>query len=305
MINSITLKNLTFAPITIAVAALTLGFAAIPSPAADTPAKPSFAAKVVGHGPPVILIPGLSCSGAVWDGTVAHLKDHYECHVLTLAGFAGQPRIEAPFLETVRNDLATYIRDKKLNHPIIIGHSLGGFLALWLASHDPDLPGPLVIVDAFPFLPVAFNPSATAESVKPMAEQMRAATAAGGEQFVQNSAMSVKTMVTKPADFDLVISWVKTTDPIAAGNALFDLFTHDLRGDLAKIKSPALVLGTWIAYKDFSTRADVEASIRQQYAKLKNCKIVMADNARHFIMLDDPQWFYSQLDAFLASHAEK
>ncbi len=253
----------------------------------------------------MILIPGLSCSGAVWDGTVAHLKDHYECHVLTLAGFAGQPRIETPFLETVRNDLAAYIRDKKLNHPIIIGHSLGGFLALWLASHDADLTGPLVIVDSLPFLPAVFNPSATSETMKPMAEQMRAATSVGGAQFVQNSAMSVKTMVTKPADFNLVMSWVKTTDPVAAGNAMFDMFTRDLRGDLAKIKSPALVLGTWIAFKDYSTRADVEAGIHRQYGHLKNCKIVMAEKARHFIMLDDPQWFYGQLDGFLASRAEK
>lgn len=62
---------------------------------------PSFAVKVTGHGRPVILIPGLSSSGAVWDGTVAHLKSRFECHVLTLAGFAGEPRIPAPFLKTV------------------------------------------------------------------------------------------------------------------------------------------------------------------------------------------------------------
>jgi pimeloyl-ACP methyl ester carboxylesterase len=296
MITTCMIKSLAVVSIATAIAALNLFSAATPSQASDTISRPSFAVKVVGHGAPVILMPGLSCSGAVWDGTVEHLKDHYECHVLTLAGFAGQPRIEAPFLETVRKDLATYIRHEKLNHPIIIGHSLGGFLALWLASNDADLTGPLVIVDAVPFLPAIFDPSATVETMKPRAEQTRTAV---------YSAMSVRTMVTKPADIDLVMSWVKTTDPVAAGNAMFDVFTHDLRGELAAIKSPTLVFGTWIAFKDYSTRADVEAGIRKQFTRLKNGKFVMADNARHFIMLDDPQWFYEQVDAFLAGLDDK
>src|SRR4051812_44907803 len=130
------MKNI-FTTIILAIGLLT----AIPlsTRAAEPSTNLSFVVKVTGKGTPIILIPGLSSSGAVWDGTVAHLKDHYECHVLTLAGFAGQPRIENPFLETVRNDLTAYIRQHKLDHSIIIGHSLGGFLALWLATHDPEL----------------------------------------------------------------------------------------------------------------------------------------------------------------------
>ncbi|MDB6123001.1 MAG: alpha/beta hydrolase [Pedosphaera sp.] len=294
------MKNI-FTTIVLAIALST----AIPLPtrAAEPSAKSSFAVKITGKGAPIILIPGLSSSGAVWDGTVAHLKDHYECHVLTLAGFAGQSRIEAPFLEIVRNDLAVYIRQHKLDHPVIVGHSLGGFLALWLASHDPDLSGPLVIVDSVPFLPAAFNPAATAETMKPMAEKVRADMVANKAQFVTTSEMTVRAMVTKPADFDLVMSWVKTTDPVAAANAMFDVFTHDLRADLGKIKSPTLELGTWTAFKDYTTREATEAAIRKQYAQLKNCKVVMADT-RHFIMLDDPQWFYRQVDDFLSEVAK-
>jgi N-formylmaleamate deformylase len=268
--------------------------------AAETSTNKSFTVKVTGKGRPIILIPGLSCSGAVWDGTVAHLKDRYECHVLTLAGFAGQPRIESPFLETVRNDLATYIKKQKLEHPVIIGHSLGGVLALWLASHDPELPGPLVIVDSVPFLPAAFNPAATAETAKPMAEQIRSQMIGNKAQFVASSEMTVQSMVTRPADLDLVMSWVKKTDPVAAADAMYDIFSHDLRTDIGKIKSPTLELGTWIAFKDYATREQTEARIRQQYAKLKNCKVVMAET-RHFIMLDDPEWFYRQVDDFLSA----
>ena len=103
---------------------MTMALGSLALQGAEAGAKPrSFAVEVTGAGQPVILIPGMASSGTVWDGTVAHLKDHYQCHVLTLAGFAGQPRIEAPFLETVRNDLAAYIRANKLDQPVIVGRA--------------------------------------------------------------------------------------------------------------------------------------------------------------------------------------
>jgi N-formylmaleamate deformylase len=94
------------------------------------PAQDAFQVKVSGHGQQMILIPGLSSSGETYNSTVEHYKDRFECHVLTLAGFVGVPRVPAPFLDTVRDGVAAYIRDKKLNKPVIVGHSLGGFIRL-------------------------------------------------------------------------------------------------------------------------------------------------------------------------------
>ena len=103
---------------------------------------PLFSVKVTGKGQPMILIPGLMSSGAVWDGTVAHYASAYQCHVLTLAGFAGQPPSPAtPFLGSVRDAVADYIRREGLNRPILVGHSLGGVLAFSIAAQYPELVG--------------------------------------------------------------------------------------------------------------------------------------------------------------------
>src|SRR5271155_4967952 len=67
-----------------------------------------FKAVVTGSGSPLILIPGLASGGNVWDGTVEHFKGRYQCHVLTLAGFAGQPALDGPFLEKVRDGIVQY-----------------------------------------------------------------------------------------------------------------------------------------------------------------------------------------------------
>ncbi len=133
----------------------------------------AFQVKVTGHGQPMILIPGLASSGETWDSTVARYKDRYECHVITVAGFAGVPRIAAPMLDTVRDQLAAYIREKKLVKPVIVGHSLGGFLALGIAGKYPDLPGKLIIIDAYPSLPAIFQPDITAEQAKAQSAMTR------------------------------------------------------------------------------------------------------------------------------------
>lgn len=62
---------------------------------------PAFSVEVRGSGRPVILIPGLGCPASMWRDTVAHLHGlGYQTHALTLAGFAGKPRIDRPLART-------------------------------------------------------------------------------------------------------------------------------------------------------------------------------------------------------------
>ena len=116
--------------------------------------NPSFSFHKEGSGKPMIFIPGLDCSGEVWKDAVRHFSKHFTCYTLTLPGFAGQPPIHSDsFLENVTNQLAAFIRKERLDRPVIIGHSLGGWLALAFAIHYPELTGDLVIVSSAPFLP--------------------------------------------------------------------------------------------------------------------------------------------------------
>jgi pimeloyl-ACP methyl ester carboxylesterase len=265
-------------------------------------AQAPFRVKVSGHGQPMILIPGLSSSGETWDTTVARYKDRFECHVLTVAGFAGVPRVPAPMLDTVRDGIADYIRKNHLTKPIVIGHSLGGYLALDLAARYPELPGKLVIVDAYPFFAGITDPDITPAKVKEMAAGMRQYYDAQDQDMYERatkSGMATRMMVTKDSDLDRLIAWGLTTDRTAAADAMCELFAGDLRDGLASIKSPTLVLGAWIGYKAYTDRERVEANLRRQYAKLAGVEIQITDTARHFIMWDDPDWMFGQLDRFL------
>ena len=264
-------------------------------------AQDPFQVKVTGHGRPMILIPGLSSSGETWDTTVARYQDRFQCHVLTLAGFAGVPRIPAPMLEHVREGIAAYIRKNKLDHPTIVGHSLGGFLALDLAAHDPDLPGRLVIVDSYPFLAGVVDPKATIEQGREMAGQMRgymgSQTQDMYERYVK-SGVGTRTMVEKESDFERIVAWGMASDRTAVTDAMVEMFSADLRDDISKIKSPTLVMGSYIGFPG-AKREGVEANLRRQYAKLAGVEIQVTDKAHHFIMWDDPEWMFGHMDRFL------
>ena len=45
--------------------------------------------------------------------------------------------------------------------------------------------------------------------------------------------------------------------------------------------------------------AEFEQTFEEQYQGLRTLHFAMADTDRHFIMLDDPQWFFAQVDGFL------
>lgn len=270
----------------------------------------SFRVQVAGHGRPMILIPGYASSGDTWTTTVARYQEHFTCHVLTLAGFAGVAPIPQPLLPAVRADLATYIRDQHLDHPVIVGHSLGGTLALALAVDHPDLVGPLVIVDSLPFLAGAQFQVKTLDDAKAGLAAMKAymsnQTRQQYEDYVR-SGVATNFMAKSPTDLATIKQWGLATDQRTGADAMADLMGMDLREDVQRITTPTLVLGTWAGlseqvkqYGITITREQITQTFATQFAKLPKLHFAMAETARHFIMFDDPQWFFQQVDGFVA-----
>lgn len=267
-------------------------------------AAPAFAVKTVGKGQPMILIPGLLSSGDVWSTTVDHFKDRYECHILTLAGFAGQPAIDAPFLDTVREEVIRYIKDHHLAHPVIVGHSLGGFVALWIAATAPDAVGAVVAVDGVPYLSALMNPAATPDSVRGQAEKMRELYATFTPQQIRaQSQLSLASMMKSPADVERALTWAEASAPKTAGQAMYEMMVTDLRDQMSKVTAPVLLLAAGDFAKDDATREQVRAGYEAQVAKVPVHTVTLVPEARHFIMLDAPSVLWSAMEKFLAAPA--
>lgn len=268
-----------------------------PATAAPAFTPTAFSAKVTGSGRPVIFIPGLASPGSVWDGSVAHLGGHVQAHVLTLAGFAGQPPIAGPFMQQVHDQIVQYIKANHLEHPLVVGHSLGGVMALWLAETDRDIAG-IVDVDGFPFLAGVADPSVTADQAaqqaKAVHDQMAAMTP---DQLGAQMKQFLSGMVTKPDDLQRLADAAGKSDPGTVATAFSELLSKDLRPDLAKITMPVTI----VAATDSVAPPDkLQAAWHTQVDAIPHLDLEFVGSAKHFVMLDQPDVFYSLLDKALA-----
>lgn len=261
-----------------------------------------FGVQVVGAGKPVILIPGLTCGGNVWDGTVAMLKSKYQCHVLTLPGFAGQAPIEGPILSHVRDDILAYVKDMHLDHPALIGHSLGGTLALELAEADPGLWGPIVSIDGLPFLALTYFPNVTAESIKPFAESTASKLAAATPgAFKARIRASLAGGMIDSKQADALYVTCSQSDQATAAEAMKEVLMTDLRPQLSTIQSPVLLIGAGRQANGAAQQKLLRETYEKQIKPIPHAKLIMDWRALHFVMLDDPQTFVSDVEGFLGS----
>lgn len=265
-------------------------------------AQTLFTVDVKGKGKPMLLIHGLNCSGAVWKETVERYQNKYECHVLTVAGFGGTtPSANDPFLAAVKDDIVAYVKNKKLNKPVLMGHSMGAFISIWAAASASSLFDRVIAVDGVPFMSALQTPTATSESAKPMADQVYKATVnQTPEQAESASRYYLSTMVTSPERLEQLVALGKQADIKTSAKVMYEMFTTDLRPVVSKINCPLLLLGSWIAYKPYgATRESARQAYQSQVTTAPNAKVEMTDTAKHFIFYDDPAWFYGKVDGFL------
>lgn len=261
---------------------------------------------VRGSGQAVLMIPGLNSAGSVWDETCAELQlANVQCHIVQLPGFAGQAttsEVPEAFLSTMRDRLLAYVAARKLRAPTVMGHSLGGVIALQMALKEPQSVGRLVVVDSLPFFPAARAPDATAQGMAPMAQSLRAGMlSAPADAYQTQLKANMAGMTRSPERQEQLIRWGLASDRATTAQAMVEMFTTDLRAELDQIHQPTLVLGSWAAYAPMGATLESTRKIfEQQYRKLPGVRIELSQEGYHFLMWDDAAWLLAQVKPFIA-----
>lgn len=274
-----------------------------PQAAAAVFSSDRLSVEVIGSGPDVILIPGLASSREVWRPLATRLAATHRVHLVQLAGFAGQPwsHGDSAFIAPEVAELARYIQTTNLDHPAVIGHSLGGFSGLLLTQQHPELVGRLMTVDSLPFYSALFGPQVTADQARPFADQAVAGIlAADDATFASQQTQTAAGLVRDPATRVAVLDWSMKSDRHALAAALKDVMTTDARPGLAAMTTPVTAL--YVSDADGGAPA-VGADViwTREYATLPGVKLIRVDGTRHFIMADQPARFDALVDDFLSS----
>ncbi len=252
--------------------------------------------------PDVVLIPGLASSRSVWDAEAKLLAPNYRLHLVQVDGFAGAPagpNATGAMLAPMVDELHGYIAAAGMK-PVVIGHSLGGLLALMLADKYPADVRKMVIVDTLPFYAVVFNPNATVEATKPYADAMRQQMlAVPADQYAAMQGMMAAQLAKDPAAQKLVAASSVASDRAVVVEAIVEDMQTDLRGDVAKIETPTLVLYEYDPALQQPDPATFEAAMKAGYKSMPNVTLVRVDGSRHFIMYDQPAKLDAAVEGFL------
>jgi pimeloyl-ACP methyl ester carboxylesterase len=250
-----------------------------------------FSVTVRGSGPDVIFIPGLTASRAIWNGVLGDLSG-YRCHLLQVAGFAGEPvggNASGAVVVPVAEEIARYIGANRLAAPALVGHSMGGTLAMLVAARHPALVGRLMVVDMLP--QPAGLVGASASGIRPLADSLRdmLTSSPGGRRLLESLVGSFGGSEPGGAKSD--------SDVVA--RATHELALLDLAPELPKIRAPMSVVSATPPPGGVSDPARVTRAYRQAYAAAPTARLTVIPNSGHMIMFDQPAQFRAALRAFL------
>lgn len=272
---------------------LIIAFTAIPINVFGQNNNYPFEVKVSGQGNnSIIFIPGFACSGEVWNETKTSYEKEYTCYTLTMAGFADVPAQNSSTFQHWETAIATYIQQNKINNPIVIGHSMGGSLALALAADFPELISKIIVVDALPCLSALMNPSFKTKENNDCSAIVSKMTLMTDEQFYQMQKSTMPRLLADTSKIEVVVSWSVASDRTTFANMYCDFSNIDLREKINNIKCPSLILleSYFVNYKH---------AISEQFKNLTTAQLEYATKGLHFIMYDDKEWYDNQLANFI------
>ncbi|NVO11499.1 MAG: alpha/beta hydrolase [Bacteroidales bacterium] len=253
-----------------------------------------------GKGSPIIIIPGLGGTG-VWNSAVKTLSTGNTCYVVSIKGIAGDKNPNDPNFADVQKDILDYIQKEKISNPIIMGHSLGGVIAEQMVISNPTTFKKLILVDSYPFSMAIFNPTFTSEIGIIQAETFKNQLSILPDQkYLAMWAQKTKDMATDSTVQKMVYNSIINSERKYIIEAQKLVLTNDLREGIKEVKCPIMVLCSSYVFKKMGLTDDIiKQRVNDQFKDIKDCKILINDNAKHFIMQDSKDWFIENLKKFI------
>ncbi|MFZ6010242.1 MAG: alpha/beta fold hydrolase [Bacteroidota bacterium] len=106
--------------------------------------------RELGQGQPIIIMHGIFGSSDNWLTQAKILSAQYHVYSLDLRNHGQSPHDDKFDYKVMAADLEKFIRDHNIQNPIVIGHSMGGKVAMNFALAHPELLQKLIVVDISP-----------------------------------------------------------------------------------------------------------------------------------------------------------
>lgn len=239
-----------------------------------------------GAGVPVVCLSGIGGAAHLWAG-VARAFAGRRVLAWNQPGYGGRPLIDPLDFAALATTLAA-----DLDAPLIdlVGHSMGGMIALEFALRFPDRVRRLVpyaTTPAFGGKDPAFAESFLAKRLRPLDDGLSMPQAAA--QLVSGMAAAGADPSCEPA-----MAAAMATVPEASWRATLTCLTRfDRRADIARITTPVLCIA------GAQDAVAPPRSMQRMAERIAGARLAVIENAGHVPHLEQPAAFETRLREFL------
>lgn len=111
--------------------------------------------RITGEGPPLILLHGLFGSLDNLGGIARRLEDSWQIHALDARNHGNSPHTDSMDYPAMAEDVIAYMDARGLERASLLGHSMGGKMAMQVALMAPERVDRLIVAD---IAPVTYQP---------------------------------------------------------------------------------------------------------------------------------------------------
>lgn len=276
----------------------------------------------------LVLIPGLASDWTVWESFMRRNAGTYTMHAVTLAGVGESKAPPTPDAETAKwsddvwlsdaeRSLVAAIAGLKLEKPpVVMGHSLGGLLALRLALRHPEAVRGAVMLDAYAAWPLAGAAALPVEARRTMVDNQMASwfdSAMAGNDMAGLKRMFQTGTLNEGRGTVLAQMAAKTPADVSK-RYMLELCASDLTGELGGLKVPVLVMAAippappappalpeGMEAVSNDRREQTREMWRTQFRTANQVTLEFVEGSGHFIMDDQP----GRMDVLLGLYLDR
>jgi N-formylmaleamate deformylase len=190
-------------------------------------------------------------------------------------------------VSSVANEIARYISDAGLHMPAVIGHSMGGVIAMMIGARFPGRVGRVMAIDILPSPASGFGFAGA--QIKPLADALFGT--------LMNTPQGRRTLDSLIGSFGGSGVANSRSDSSVVARATHELATTDLKPELPRIRAPFTVV--YAVPNVPEDAAAIDRLYRTSYAPAGDARLRRVPGSGHMIMYDQPQRFYAEVREFL------
>lgn len=244
-------------------------------------------------GPPLIVLHGLFGSARNWAGHARTLGETHHVYALDMRNHGSSGRAMTMTYAEMAEDVAGFIADEGISDPVVMGHSMGGKVAMQLALTTPDSVKGLIVVD---IAPVTYGHDmldyiAAMQMLDLSGEQRRSELEEELRDEVDDPGISAFLM-TNLERANGGFQWRINLTAISAGMSAISAFSPP--PEAAYDRPTVFIAGSESSY--------IRDTHRERITELfPKSRTVTIKDANHWVHADQPEAFLKTVNAFLGA----